>query len=1080
MADRLLNNLSIRQNFLLLAVVITVLIGLQLAAFRAAEQANDHLDRAHDGRYQSFLLASELRRSSDDLTRLARTYVVTGDVMFEQQYDGVLAIRDGRLPRPRHYERIYWDFASANAALPDAVDAPVPLDTLMRRATLTGAEIAALQLAKRGSDALVLTERIAMNAAKGRFGDGRGGFSVSRQPDPVMARTLLHDRHYHVKKAAVLRHVDDFFGLLDRRTAASVETAQQNARQMTMLVYGLAALTLATLAVTLWRVYRAIREPLARAVAVARRIALGDLSGEIAGGSGETGHLLASLASMKQALLELIADKQQQLQSIVAMTDAIPVAVFQFEVDASDEVRFLFIGSPVRALIGVDATELMNDAATCLRHVARDAMSDMGAAHSWHALRADGGQLDVVVPVAWDGQQRWVRWQARPGARVPAGADIWNGFFEDVTEERKAELALRHAKDMAVEAAQVKSDFLANMSHEIRTPMNAILGLSHLALQTELSQRQRDYLSKIERAGQHLLGIINNILDYSKVEAGQMTVEHIDFSLDSVLDNVTGVIADAARKRGLQLVLVVAPDVPRQLIGDPLRLGQILINFASNAVKFTHEGHVTLSAQLAGRDGDRALLRFAVRDTGIGLSAEQCASLFQSFTQADTSISRKYGGTGLGLAISRKMAALMGGEVGVDSVAGVGSTFWCTAWMGTQRQRPPHAGVQGLTMLPVDDEASAAPTAAQSQLLLARIRGARVLLVEDNEVNQQVACDMLTGAGLVVEVANNGVECLAMLGQAGYDLVLMDMQMPVMDGLQATEALRASDRYPSLPVLAMTANVLADDRARCLAAGMNDFLSKPIEPDALWAQLVRWIAPRHPGGPIALRDGAALQVVDVSRAEVPVIDGLDTAAGLRRVLGTPAAYVKLLRTFLRSQSAVPARLTAALQQSDLVGAAALLHTLRGVAGNIGAVPLHNLAQRLEQALAGDAAAELVARTQALVLELERLAAAITAALPAEGPAGGKASVDEQQLADVCERLLAHMADNDARAETLLQQHRALLQAAFGEAAAAVESALDQFDFDTARALLTQAWEARQTESHRPAAHADPAPTLKGD
>ena len=344
---------------------------------------------------------------------------------------------------------------------------------------------------------------------------------------------------------------------------------------------------------------------------------------------------------------------------------------------------------------------------------------------------------------------------------------------------------------------------------------------------------------------------------------------------------------------------------------------------------------------------------------------------------------------------------------------------------------------------------------------LSSIRGARVLLVEDNEVNQQVASEMLAGAGLQVDIANHGAECLTMLDQGRYDLVLMDMQMPVMNGLQATETIRAGGRHPDLPIVAMTANVLAEDRERCQQAGMNDFISKPIEPEALWAMLLRWIAPRAAGGELA----APLRQAVATSTGMPAIDGLDTAAGLRRVLGKQAAYSKMLQTFVRDQGDLAARLAERLALSDRTGAAALLHTLRGVAGNIGAVRVQTLAQQMEQALAHETAAELLPRQQALGSALERVLAGIAAALPAVAappPLPALAAPDRQLLASVCPRLLALLADNDSQAENLAQEHAALLRAAFGVAAATgMEAALEQFDFEQAHALLAQAWQSSQ-------------------
>ncbi|WBY00390.1 response regulator [Ramlibacter tataouinensis] len=693
----------------------------------------------------------------------------------------------------------------------------------------------------------------------------------------------------------------------------------------------------------------------------------------------------------------------------------------------------------------------------------------------------------------------------------PQGAPIGMlGVSRDMTQRKRAEAELRDARDAAEAATRSKSDFLANMSHEIRTPMNAIIGLSHLVLKTELGPKQRDYLQKVQSAGQHLLRVINDILDFSKVEAGKLELERGEFDLEELLDTTSSLLADSAERKGLELVIEAEPEVPRLLQGDSLRLGQVLLNLAGNAVKFTERGEVGIGVAVRERQGGEALLEFRVRDTGIGLSAHQCARLFRSFSQADMSITRTHGGTGLGLAISKRLAELMGGEIGVESEPGKGSTFWFTARLGVSarqvREMLPRPDLRGRRALVVDDsfyaraalvdllqemtfevsEAAggleaidAVRTAAiegrpydvvyldwrmpgingvdtarrirslglqqppilmmvsaysREELMreaervgietvlvkpvrpsslhdatmdvlarslgvrsaerevdvagdaplqpdcLASIRGARILLVEDNDINQLVAQEILGEAGLEVTVAENGQVALEMVQSAYYDLVFMDMQMPVMDGVTATREIRKIARLARLPIVAMTASVMAHDREQCLQAGMNDTVTKPIDPKVLWAVLLRWIAPLHPAGGARAQQGAAR----TGRSEWDGIAGLDADQGLAVACGNRQLYRDLLARFVSGQGPVPVQIHDALANGQIGDAERLAHTLKGAAANVGAAPVAQFAAQLEVALRNyEPPAAVQERLRGLERTLGSLVAALAARLQAE-------------------------------------------------------------------------------------------------
>jgi PAS domain S-box-containing protein len=771
-----------------------------------------------------------------------------------------------------------------------------------------------------------------------------------------------------------------------------------------------------------------------------------------------------------------------------------------------------------------------------------------------------------------DGRIAWVHALGHVLKDADGKSTDMYGVSQDITEFKRLEMELSTAKKIAEAATKAKSDFLANMSHEIRTPMNAIIGMTHLALKTDLTPKQRDYLTKTKAAAQSLLGIINDILDFSKIEAGKLDIEKKDFHLDEVIGNVSSVVSQKAHDKNLEFLIASPQDLPPNLVGDPLRLGQILINLVSNAVKFTEKGEIVLTIELLEKVLDRVNLKFSVRDSGIGMTPEQLARLFQAFSQADSSTTREYGGTGLGLSISKRLIEMMGGNIWVESSYGTGSTFHFTAWFGIgsaeAKRRLLIPDIAGIRVLVVDDNQQArdilsdflkglalrvqsassgeeairelvgaderdpyqlvmvdwqmpgmnglevnhiikrgerlkhvpklvmvtafgrddiyaqaeeegidgyllkpiTPSTLYDTLVelfgvvdretdgshitkaaatLHDANGIRILLVEDNEVNQQVATELLESAGASVRIANHGAEAVKILTQGEqpppFDIVLMDLQMPEMDGYTATRLIRAHPGTHELPIIAMTAHALVEERERCLAAGMNEHVGKPIDPDALFATLMRWAKPAVHAN--ATGDKTVTRINDVI---LPEIDGIDLVGGLKRVNGNKRLYRDLLMQFAAKHSEVNSQILAAIDSGDNVLVERIAHTVKGVAGNLGVGNVFSVADKLERAVR-ERDATVPATAEAFTLELSRQIQAIHLAFPgAEPEIEGTSGCDPRTVSAAITHLRALLESSDGDAlEAFVALEAVLAGSCDTVRLNALRTSINEFDFEGA-------------------------------
>ena len=1125
---------------LLIALILgsmALLLGMSLLQAQRSSEARLEVVELTEQRLAARRIAWNLARAVEELRREARLFASTGKTTHRQAHAATLReliarqriVREGHASLPQPAPPVLGEFADDLAA-------------------------AGIEDAERNTLLRALQKSVAL-----------GQTETSLLAGPAAAGELMWQLNSLALEARAPRAA--FAALadaVDRRVASAVAERNRRVDALEAQQYATLGALVMLVVVSFLGAHRYAVAPLRELLNAATAIGGGayDTRAPVFGVREitELATTLNWMAESFQADLEARRAAEQHARAMEArlrqVSDLTPGVLWEIRLDTKNRPVVTFVGGDYEELFAVDRERVTQNFDALIEAVHPDDRRAIASAIR-RAIETAGDFQDEHRSLRQDGQYRWTRTYGRR-TTLADGTPVWSGFSVDMHEIKELRQKLEGALSAAEAANRSKSQFLANLSHEIRTPMNAILGMTHLSLQTELNGRQREYLRRIDSASRMLLRIINDILDVSKIEAGRMELEQAEFSLDQMLESVSDVVGIRAQEKGIELVFAVDPDVPRTLLGDALRLGQVLINLIGNAIKFTEQGQVKLSVELKSREAGSAQLGFQVEDSGIGIAPEKLDTLFQAFTQADASTTRQFGGTGLGLTIARQLVRLMGGDISVRSELGQGSTFAFEIRLavdedGVRLLNQTATSLGRLRCLVIDDSRSSrsillstlqyfgfetvgvnsglealekvrersfdcvlcdwrmpdmdgVETARQlrqlvgedtriilvtgygrdellqeldeeiaidgvllkpvgASVLLDTIAGSHgrgresllapqepapdipdltdrtVLLAEDNSISRELAEELLQQTGVGLKLAANGEEALAILAQENVDLILLDLQMPVMNGWEAATAIREQLAFQDLPILAMSAENPPDIRERCQAAGISDFVPKPIDVPAFYRQLAEWLGSRERrASDRSRRVGGHLE-----------LPGVDARAGLARASFNRDLYLGLLQRLAAQFGDWPGQLQAALSAEDLPRLHHLAHALKGAAANLGANHLSGLAAALES-LHGEelsAAPQIIADIQQGLVDLQ---AAMPTAQPSASPAAGaeeRVALDGAALKTLRALILA--GDSEARRLARQLQTQGRATAVLGR----IQAHLAAYEFEQAAELLPE-------------------------